>query len=76
MKPIKCFSCGAKIRSLDDISIVFELCYKTFEKQPYAIVFHILCARCGTEIKTVEKEGKEAIELWRKLDQKISASAP
>jgi hypothetical protein len=61
MPKIWCRSCGAKIRSLDDVSIVFELCYKTFEKQPYAIVFHILCVCCGTEVKRVEKEGKEAM---------------
>jgi ribosomal protein S27E len=72
---VRCHSCGRTLRNKNDISIVFEHCYYVWERDPHTIVFHILCRYCGTEVKRVEKEGKEAIELWQKLDQKISASA-
>jgi len=76
MKPIICPSCGWMLRKPEDISVSFVHRFRTAERwPPCSITFVLRCRFCGGLLKEVTKEGEEAVELWWKLDQKISESA-
>jgi len=64
---VKCRSCGADIKSNSDLSVAFEFYYHINEKKPKSVILHLLCQRCGTEIKKLEKDGEEGLKIFRKV---------